>query len=79
MAMFGLAWFLRLEHCLCMTATEVINEIERLPPDEQHRVFERVHEIEDSLIPDSFLVAMAEAERGELIELTDAQFDHPPA
>lgn len=62
-----------------MTAAQVISEIERLPLDEQHRVFERVHEMEDSLIPASFLAGMAEAERGELIEMADSQFENPPA
>ena len=79
MAMFGLARFTRSKHCVRMTATEVIKEIERLPADEQHRVFEHVHEMEESLIPDSFLSGMAEAERGELIEMTDAQYENPPA
>jgi hypothetical protein len=62
-----------------MTASQVIEEIERLPVDQQHQVFERVHEMENLLIPDSFLTAMAEAERGDLIEMTDSQFDNPPS
>lgn len=49
-----------------MTATQVIAEIDRLPPEEQQTVFLHLHMLQDESIPDSFLQGMAEAERGEL-------------
>ncbi len=52
-----------------MTATQVIAEIDRLPPDEQQTVFLHLRMLEDETIPDSFLQAMAEAERGALIPM----------
>ena len=42
-----------------MTATQVIAEIDRLPPEEKEAV----------MIPDSFRTGMEEAARGELIEM----------
>lgn len=62
-----------------MTATQVIEEIERLPETEQQLVFARVHELETVLIPESFLQGLAEAGRGELLDMDDADFDNPPA
>lgn len=61
-----------------MTATQVIAEIESLPPQERERVFLRVHEIEEASIPDSFLQGMEEAMRGDLLDIEDAHFQLPP-
>lgn len=61
-----------------MTATQVIAEIESLPPQEREAVFVRVHELEQEMIPDSFLQGMQEAMRGELIDMEDAHFITPP-
>ena len=61
-----------------MTATQVIAEIDRLPPQEKEAVFVHVHELEEAMIPDSFLQGMEEARRGELIEMEDAHFTRPP-
>jgi hypothetical protein len=61
-----------------MTATQVIAEIDRLPPAEQKAVFEHVHELEESMIPDSFRAGMEEAARGELMEMQDEHFTQPP-
>ena len=61
-----------------MTATEVIAEIDRLPPDEQKAVFLHVRMLVEESIPDSFLQGMAEAERGELIVMEDSHFRAPP-
>ncbi len=61
-----------------MTATQVIAEIESLPPQERETVFLRVHEIEETMIPESFLQGMKEAMRGELIEMQDEHFHTPP-
>ena len=57
-----------------MTASQVIAAIDALPPQEREAVFRHVHELEESTIPESFLRAIAEAERGELIEMHDGQF-----
>ena len=57
-----------------MTATQVIAEIESLPPHERELVFLRVHEIEKATLPESFLQGMKEAMRGDLLVLTDPQF-----
>jgi len=61
-----------------MTATQVIAEIDSLPPDEQQTVFLHVRMLEEESIPESFLQAMAEAERGELIVMEDGHFISPP-
>jgi hypothetical protein len=61
-----------------MTATQVIAEIDRLPPQEMEAVFLHVHELEESMIPDSFLKGMEESKRGELIEMEDSHFSRPP-
>jgi len=62
-----------------MTASQVIAEIENLPREEMERVFVRVHELEDEMIPQSFLQGMEEALRGDLIDVEDDHFSHPPA
>lgn len=66
-------------HLNPMTASQVIDEIERLPEAERQAVFQRVHELEESLIPESFITGMAEAEAGNLIDIEDHHFDQPPA
>jgi F0F1-type ATP synthase delta subunit len=60
-----------------MTATEVIAEIDRLPREDKEAVIIHVHEMEADMIPESFLQGMAEAQRGDLLEMTDAQFENP--
>jgi hypothetical protein len=62
-----------------MTATQVIAEIENLPIEERERVFVRVHELENEMIPQSFLQGMEEALRGDLMDVVDDHFSHPPA
>ena len=61
-----------------MTATQVIAEIDRLPPDEQQAVLLHVRMLEGESIPDSFLKGMAEAERGELIVMDDGNMQASP-
>lgn len=61
-----------------MTATPVIAEIDRLPLEDKAAVIIQVHELEAAMIPDSFLKGMAEAQRGELTEMEDAQFKRQP-
>jgi hypothetical protein len=62
-----------------MTATQVIAEIENLPIEERERVFVRVHELENEMIPQSFLQGMEEALRGDLMDVEDDHLSHPPA
>ena len=61
-----------------MTATQIIAEIDRLPPEEKQAVLIHVRILEDEMIPDSFLKGMEEAERGELLEIEDRHFLAPP-
>ncbi|MFN0076365.1 MAG: hypothetical protein ACKVY0_07815 [Prosthecobacter sp.] len=61
-----------------MTATQLIAEIDRLPQEEKEQVFMHVHELEETLIPESFLQGMAEARRGELLDMEDQHFQFPP-
>jgi hypothetical protein len=61
-----------------MTASQVIAEIDSLAPQERRAVFSHVHELEESMIPESFLRSIAQAERGELIEMRDEHFRTPP-
>ncbi len=61
-----------------MTAKQVIAEIDSLPIEDKEAVIIHVHELEAAMIPDSFLQGMAEAQRGELTEMEDAQFNHRP-
>ncbi len=61
-----------------MTAAQVIAEIDCLPPQEREAVIQHVHELEADMIPDSFRTGMAEAERGNLLEMSDSHFRTPP-
>lgn len=61
-----------------MTASQVIAQIDSLPPDEREAVFHHVHELEEAMIPESFLRGIEEAERGELSEMRDEHFQTPP-
>ena len=55
-----------------MSATQLLQQIESLPKDERVWLFERLCEIEEKDIPESFRQGMAEAERGELLDLDEA-------
>lgn len=61
-----------------MTAAQVIADIESLPPQEREAVFVRVHELEQEMIPDSFLQGMDEVMRDELLDIQVAHFQFPP-
>ena len=61
-----------------MTATQVIAEIDRLPPEEQQTVFLHLRMLEEETIPDAFIQGMVEAERGEMIVMEDQHFVTPP-
>ena len=55
-----------------MSATQLLQQIENLPKDERTWLFERLCEIEEKDIPESFRQGMAEAERGELMDMDEA-------
>ena len=55
-----------------MSATELLNQIEALPKQQRLWLWEKLSELTEADIPESLRQRMAEAERGELIELDDA-------
>lgn len=54
-----------------MSATEIIEQIKALPPDERAQVAKFVVENDDSWIPTSFKEGMADAEAGRFAEIDD--------
>jgi hypothetical protein len=62
-----------------MTATQIIEEIQTLPPDDRARVVEYVRRVEDGVMPASFLEALDELHEGKTIPIADEHFDNPPA
>jgi len=55
-----------------MSVTEILHEIEALPPRERWQILEHTRHLLEPEIPESFTHAMAEIERGEIVELDDA-------
>jgi len=62
-----------------MTATQIIEEIQTLPPDDRARVVEYVRRVEDGAMPASFPEALGELREGKTIPIADEHFDNPPA
>lgn len=62
-----------------MNTSELLHEIETLPKPDQLWLLEKLSEMTEAEIPDSFRRSMAEAERGELLELDEAlrDLEHP--
>jgi predicted transcriptional regulator len=62
-----------------MGVTEILHEIEALPSVEQLLLFEKLKKLAKQDVPESFLQGMAEAERGELIDMDEAlrELDRP--
>ncbi len=62
-----------------MSATELLQKIEQLPTKERQWLLQKLSELDDPDIPESLRQSMAEAARGELIELDDAlrELDRP--
>jgi predicted transcriptional regulator len=62
-----------------MSKQELLHEIETLPRNEQVWLLERFSALMETAIPESFRQGMAEAERGELVELDEAlkELDRP--
>jgi hypothetical protein len=55
-----------------MSANELLHEIEALPKEQQVWLWEKLSQLAEADIPESLRQSMAEAERGELIDLDDA-------
>jgi hypothetical protein len=53
-----------------MSANEILEKIEQLPDKERRELFHRLSEFDD--MPESLRQSLAEAARGELIDLDDA-------
>ena len=62
-----------------MSATEIIEQIKRLPAGERAQVTKYVVEHDDSWIPDEFKEAMQDAESGRFVDMETALFKTPPA
>ncbi len=55
-----------------MSGTDILHEIEALPAEERLRLVEKLVQLSEADVPESLRESMAQAERGELIELDDA-------
>ncbi|HWB59737.1 MAG TPA: hypothetical protein VG733_09600 [Chthoniobacteraceae bacterium] len=55
-----------------MGVTDILHEIEALPSGEQLLLLEKLKELTERDLPESLRQSMAEAKRGELIDLDDA-------
>jgi len=62
-----------------MSVTEILHQIEALPTEERLELVNKLVELREADIPESLRQSMAEAERGELIDLDDAlsELDRP--
>ena len=55
-----------------MSVTEILHQIEALPPKDRWQVLEHTRHLLEDEIPESFTQGMAEIARGEVLELDDA-------
>ena len=53
------------------TVTEILHEIEALPPEQRWQVLERTRKTLESEIPESFKEGMAAIARGDTAELSE--------
>lgn len=62
-----------------MSIAEILHEIEILPSEERLRLVEKLVQLTEADVPESLRQSMAEAQRGELIDLDDAlkELDRP--
>jgi hypothetical protein len=62
-----------------MSVAELLHEIEALPSEERLLLVEKLVQLTEADVPESLRQSMAEAERGELIDLDDAlqELDRP--
>ena len=61
-----------------VSAAEIIAQIKGLPPAEKAEVIRFVVEESDSWIPDEFKQAMADADKGRLVDMDTALRETPP-
>ena len=55
-----------------MSVAELLHEIEALPSEERLRLVEKLVQLTEADVPDSLRQSMAEAARGEFIEMDEA-------
>jgi hypothetical protein len=55
-----------------MGVTELLHEIEALPNEERWRLVEKLMQLTEADVPESLRQSMAEAQRGEFIEMDEA-------
>ena len=55
-----------------MSVAELLHEIEALPSEDRLRLVEKLVQLSEADVPESFRQSMADAARGELIELDEA-------
>ena len=55
-----------------MSVAELLHEIEALPSEERLRLMEKLVQLTEADLPESLRQSMAEAGRGELIEMDEA-------
>jgi len=55
-----------------MSVTQILHEIEALPAKDRKKLFTKLSALTASDVPESFRESMAEAARGELIDLDEA-------
>jgi hypothetical protein len=64
---------------MAMSVTEIIHEIESLPTEERLRLVDKLVQLTEADVPESLRESMAQAARGEFIEMDDAlkELDQP--
>ncbi len=64
---------------MAMSVTEIIHEIEFLPTEERLRLVDKLVQLTEADVPESLRESMAQAARGEFIEMDDAlkELDQP--
>jgi len=55
-----------------MSVAEILHQIEALPTEERLQLVEKLMQLSEADVPESLRQSMAEAERGELIDMDDA-------
>jgi len=61
-----------------VSATEIIEQIKRLPEKERAQVTKFVVEHDDSWVPESFKEGMKAAAEGRFVDMETALFETPP-
>ncbi len=59
-------------YCGLMSVTEIMHEIEALPTEVRLRLVEKLVQLTEADVPDSLRESMAQAARGEFIEMDEA-------